>query len=398
MITTVLLALIAFVAAAVVTDTTCPLVERAALLVRAVDYPGARKHQKRAIPRLGGVAIAAGAGFAAGGVALARWLQLSAVISRREIIGLALGTLLVFLAGLVDDVLGVSSMKKFAVEVLAAILLVHVGWNFQVLNLPGGASLQLGLLGPVVTVLWIVGVTNAVNLLDGLDGLAAGVVAIIAASMLGYALLLGNDGTVVLMAAVTGAAVGFLRHNWAPARIFMGDSGSLTLGFLLGAMSVHSSLKAPAAIALLVPVLALGVPVIDTLLVMVVRFLGRSHSAFGDRILAMFRADRQHLHHLLLHHGRSRQRVVTWIYGIVLTFCALALVVALTRNPMLGVVVLVIEGIVMLAMRQRWLRDRIAQLSRERRDALRSELETQWKADEAEVVAFPDHIRHSDLR
>ena len=129
--------------------------------------------------------------------------------------------------------------------------------------------------GAVVSLLWIVGVTNAINLIDGLDGLAGGVVAIIADSLLAYALLQGNLRTVILMAATAGACIGFLRHNWAPARIFMGDSGSLTLGFLLAAISVHSSLKAPAAVAILVPILALGVPVIDTLLVMGVRFLDR---------------------------------------------------------------------------------------------------------------------------
>jgi UDP-GlcNAc:undecaprenyl-phosphate GlcNAc-1-phosphate transferase len=399
----VLLALAAAVAAALVTNTTAPLVARIALAVRALDYPGGRKWQAAATPRLGGVAIAAGVAFAAAGVALARWIQLSSVIHRSELVGLAIAASLVFLVGVTDDLLGVSTWKKFGVEVLAALLLVHVGWRFQALSLPGQPSLELGVLGPVLTVVWIVGVTNAVNLLDGLDGLAAGVVAIIAASMLAYALLLNNLGTVILMAAITGACIGFLRHNWAPAKMFMGDSGSLTLGFLLAAMTVHSSLKAPAAIAILVPLLALGVPVIDTLLVMAMRFVAQPHSAPAERLLAMFRADRNHMHHLLLHR-RDRRRVVAWIYGLVLTFCALALVVALTRNLPLGLAVLATEGGVMVALRRSGVRARLAEASAQRRAALRSDLGAASPGADgdatgdfaAQVVTFPQQGRRSE--
>jgi len=403
MIEMLLLAVAAVVAAALVTDTTAPLVARLALIVRALDYPSGRKQQAQAVPRLGGVAIAAGVGFAAGGLAVARWAPLNAAISRREIVGLAIAASLVFIVGVIDDVLGVSSLKKFGVEVLAAVLLVLVDWQFHVLSLPGDYVLHLGIFGPIVTVLWIVGVPHAVNLLDGLDGLAAGVVAIIAASMLAYALLLGNVGTVILMAAIAGACVGFLRHNWAPAKIFMGDSGSLTLGFLLAAMSVHSALKAPAAVAILVPLLALGVPVIDTLLVMAVRFLSRSHGAFGQRLFAMFRADRNHIHHLLLRRRGRGRVVVTWIYGTVLTFCVLAVVVAVTRNRSLGVLLLAIEGAVILGLRHSGMRARLAESSTEQRQALRSDLGVESKDGlaatgdlGAQVVAFPEPQRRSE--
>ncbi len=401
--TMLMLAAAAAIAAGVVSNLAVPLVARMAMAVRALDYPGGRKLQEAATPRLGGIAIAAGVAFAAAGVALAKWVQLSAAIHRSELIALAMAAALVFFVGFVDDLIGVSAWHKFAVEVLAALLLVHVGWQFHALSLPGSGAIALGPFGPLLTVLWIVGVTNAVNLLDGLDGLAAGVVAIIAASLLAYALLLGNLGTVILMAAITGACLGFLRHNWAPAKIFMGDSGSLTLGFLLAAMSVHSALKAPAAIAILVPLLALGVPVIDTLLVMVVRFLSRSHGALGERLLGMFRADRNHIHHLLLRRRGTGRRVVTWIYGTVLTFCVLAVLVAVTRNPTLGVAVLAIEGVVMLSLRQSGLRARLAETSTEQRHALRSDLGVDSgdgldaTGDRpAQVVAFPEPKRRSD--
>lgn len=397
-----LLAAAAAVAAGVVSNLAAPVVAKLAMAVHALDYPGGRKLQTEATPRLGGVAIAGGVAFSAAGVALAKWVQLSAAIHRSEIIALAMSGALVFFVGFVDDLIGVSTWHKFAAQILAALLLVHVGWQFQVLSLPWSGAIMLGPFGPLLTVLWIVGVTNAVNLLDGLDGLAAGVVAIIAASLLAYALLLNNLGTVILMAAITGACIGFLRHNWAPARIFMGDSGSLTLGFLLAAMSVHSALKAPAAIAILVPLLALGVPVIDTLLVMVVRFLSRSHGALGERLLAMFRADRNHIHHLLLRRRGTGRRVVAWIYGTVLTFCALAVVVAVTRNRTLGILVLLIEGAVMLGLRQSGLRARLAETSTEQRQTLRSELGVESgdgldaTGQHAQVVAFPEPRRRSE--
>jgi UDP-GlcNAc:undecaprenyl-phosphate GlcNAc-1-phosphate transferase len=401
--TMLLLAGAAAFGAGMVANLSVPLVARIATAVRALDYPGGRKQQESVTPRLGGIAIVAGVAFAAAGVALANWVQLSSAIARSELIGLAMAAGLVFFVGLVDDLLGVSTWQKFGAQTLAALLLVHVGWQFHVLSVPGGEGIALGrVFGPLLTVLWIVGVTNAVNLLDGLDGLAGGVVAIIAASLLAYALLLGNLGTVILMAAITGACLGFLRHNWAPARIFMGDSGSLTLGFLLAAMTVHSSLKAPAAIAILVPLVALGVPVIDTLLVMSVRFLARPHGRFADRLLAMFRADRNHIHHLLLHR-RDRGRVVAWIYATVIVFCGLAMVVALTRNPTLGLFVLAIEGVVILALRRSGVQARLAQASAEQRQALRKDLGSNLgivngeglddTGQPAQVVPFPEAAR-----
>ena len=399
MIETLLVALVTAAAAGLVTDLTVPVIARAATLVRALDYPDSRKHQENATPRLGGVAIAGGVAFGAAGVSLALWGKLSTTVGRSEVLALGMGAIIVFLVGVLDDVIGVSAVKKFAIQVLAAVLLVYVGWSFHTVSLPGDYHLDLGVMGPVVTVLWIVGVTNAVNLLDGLDGLAGGVVAIIGASLLVYAMMLGNTGTVVLMAAITGACLGFLRHNWAPARIFMGDSGSLTLGFVLGAMTVHSSLKAPAAIAIVVPLLALGLPVMDTLLVMGVRFLARPHGRVVERLLGMFHADRNHVHHLLLHHGKSRGRVVGWIYATVLTFCLLALLVALTRNPVLGLGVLAVEGAALLLLRQPSFRARLGELARRRRQELKSEIDAWEEVEEDEgsrVITFLDGSQRAD--
>lgn len=366
------------VLAGVIASLLVPPVVKLAELLRSFDRPvaggeeGERKAvQATAVPRLGGVAIAAGLGAGALVGLMAGWSQWGMKIPRPELVALPIAAGLVFLVGLVDDLFGVTPGKKFLVEFLAAWLLVRVGWTFTELNLPFVGEVHLGVWGGLVSLLWVVGVTNAINLIDGLDGLAGGVAAIISASLLAYALIQHNLGSVVLMASIAGACIGFLRHNWEPARVFMGDSGSLTLGFLLGAISLHSAIKAPAAVAILVPILALGLPVIDTLLVMVVRFLEGDGAPVGRRLGRMFRGDRQHLHHLLSDLATRHRRVVTVLYGIVLLFCSGAVAVAVTGEGTLGLVLLGIEIAVIVAMRQLGIVRRARALANDRVDALR---------------------------
>src|SRR5262245_44191280 len=196
-----LYALGAATVAAVVTNLLVPTVTRLAIALRAVDYPGGRKLQPGAVPRLGGIAIAGGLALGGGAALVAQWVQWSAHLARREVVAVMLGAALVFVVGVVDDLMGVAPGKKFLIEFFAAWLLVRLGWSFQVMRLPGLGEIDLGLFGGFVSLLWIVGVTNAINLIDGLDGLAGGVVAIISGSLLCYSILQGNPGTVVLMAA-----------------------------------------------------------------------------------------------------------------------------------------------------------------------------------------------------
>ena len=358
-----LTALLAAITAGLMTSLLVPPMVRLAKALRALDEPGERRSHAGVVPRLGGVAIFVGLAFGAGSVAMAKWPTWGFQVGRSELVAFSFGLLMVFLAGLVDDLQGVSSLKKFLIEVVAAVPLVWAGWSFSVISLPWGGNLDLGMWGPVLSVIWIVGVTNAINLIDGLDGLASGVVAIIAMSMLAIALLQDNLLTTLLLAATCGACIGFLRHNWSPAQIYLGDSGSLTLGFILAATSVHSSLKAPAAVAILVPILALGVPVIDTLLVMGARFLERPKGRLANRFLRMFVADRNHLHHAIEGLAPHRPAIVGTIYSLVLASCVLALVVALTRNASLGVIVLAIEVAVLGAVRWLGKRSRMRQLT-----------------------------------
>ncbi|MCP4901673.1 MAG: undecaprenyl/decaprenyl-phosphate alpha-N-acetylglucosaminyl 1-phosphate transferase [bacterium] len=332
-----------------------------------MDYPGGRRVHLKPVPRLGGFAVGGALAMAAGAVAIAMLPGWGGRLHKEDVAALIIATSIIFIVGLAEDLVSVSASKRFLVEAFAALILVSVGWEFRVLGLPGVNELQLGWLGPIITVIWIVGVTNAINLLDGLDGLAAGVVAIIAGSYLVFCIIKGEAFSAVLMAAVCGACLGFLRHNWAPATVFMGDAGSLTLGFLLAATTVHASLKATGAVVMLVPVLALGVPVIDTLLVMLTRFLRRPGGTIKERLRDVFRADRSHLHHALESVQRNRPAVVRIIYILVATTCVMAFAVAITKSGIVGWTLVVVEVAVILAIRQlRWARVVARRLARNR--------------------------------
>ena len=350
------------VLAALVTVLATPWAIAVANRMGAVDWPGGRKDQRNPVPRLGGLAIGLGIG-----VSVVLSLLVLYDLTTPEVIQLfaiALGTLMIFLLGVADDVFGASVPVKLGVQVLAAGGLIFAGVRFEVLGLPFLGEIQLGPVSALVSLLWIVGVTNAINFIDGLDGLAAGVVAIVAASFSVFALFTDQTLSIVLTTALAGACIGFLRYNWSPARVFMGDCGSLTIGFLLAAVSVHSSLKASATVAILVPVLALGVPVLDTMLVMTRRF--RHHPASNPlrRLLRVFHADREHLHHLMLFFNATPARTVFSIYALVLACCVFSLTVAIAKSALLGFGLVAVELLVMIAIRRwgiarRWRRGRL---------------------------------------
>ena len=345
-------ALMSAVVAAVVTSLFVPPVIWLARTVGALDHPGGRRQHTSSVPRLGGIAMAVGLAFALSSMGLVGRMQRQLTVDKLELAALAMGTIFVFCLGVADDLFKVSVTKKLVVEVVAAWLLVAAGWSFERISLPWGGQIELGPFGVVLTIVWVVGVTNAINFIDGLDGLAAGVVGLISASFMVYSAMLGDYLNLIVSGAMLGACLGFLRHNWRPAKIFMGDSGSLMLGFLLGGLSLHSATKAPAAVAILVPVLALGVPVQDTLLVMALRFFGRPEGKTPRRLLHIFRADRSHLHHVMQNLNLNRHRVVIIVYGLVVMFCAFSLMVAVARRTDLGLVLVVVEFAVILGIRR----------------------------------------------
>ncbi len=359
------------IVAAITTMMIVPLVRRVAMAVRAVDYPGGRRRQNRAVPRIGGVAIVAGIGLGVLIPMLVLWRQWHYDATTMELAVLAAGAFFIFLTGLADDLLGLTPIQRILVQMAVAASVVYGGWSFDRIYIPILGQIHLEFWGAVVTVLWIVGVTNAINLLDGLDGLAGGVAVIIATSFLIFAFIKENSLAVLLMAAVVGACLGFLRHNWAPAHIYMGDSGSLTLGFLLAVMSLHSSIKGAASVAILVPILALGLPVIDTLLVMAVRFVEKPQGPAVRRFARMFQADRKHFHHLLAYVAPERKQIVPIIYALATCFCAMSLMVALSRSAQLGIVLVMVETLVIFLIRRLGVRREARTLALEQRRQVR---------------------------
>jgi UDP-GlcNAc:undecaprenyl-phosphate GlcNAc-1-phosphate transferase len=221
--------------------------------------------------------------------------------------------------GLLDDVRGVPPLGKLAVQTAAAVFLYVQGFQIRVVSNPFDGAVELGLLSLPVTVLWFVGMSNAFNLIDGLDGLAAGLGLVSTLGLLAVVALNGRWETAVIAAALAGALLGFLPYNFNPARVFLGDCGSLAVGFTLAAIAVQSSIKTSAAIAVAVPLLALALPILDVGLAVVRRFV-RRRPVFG--------ADRNHNHHRLMGLGLTPRRAVMTLYGVAVFFTALALAIA----------------------------------------------------------------------
>lgn len=303
-----------FIAAigALVTFLVTPLVRRFALVRGLVDQPGGRKVHETPIPRLGGVAIFAGVVAAivaqAAGEYLLGWggTIVDGGTARVRVVGVLVAMAIIFLVGLIDDLFTLSPGFKFAGQLLAAGVAVASGLKIAYVGNPlGGGLVALGLLSIPITLLYIVGFTNVINLIDGLDGLAAGVTMIAAGSLLVLAAQGNRLEAAALAAAVIGACAAFLRYNFHPASIFMGDSGALFLGFTLSVISLMGVMKSTAAIALAVPLLIIGVPIFDTASAIVRRVLHQR---------PIQEADRGHIHHRLLGRGFNQTQTVLIIY------------------------------------------------------------------------------------
>ena len=347
---TFLLAIVAIVSATV-SATVVPLAVRLGWRWRAIDHPDQRKHHDAPVPRTGGLAVASGilAGLIA---AIALGLLPVGDGGPWKSVLIVTATALIFAVGLVDDCRGCSAGFKLAVQVVAAVMVVTSGHSITHVYLPFGEPIQFGFAGSVVAVLWLVGITNAINFMDGLDGLAGGLTAIIAICIGMFAALQGAPSIVVVALVVCGACLGFLPFNWRPARIFLGDGGSQTIGFILGCLSLAATLKSSTVVAILVPLLALGVPAFDALLVVLGRFSQRVHGRrFLRRLSGMFQADRTHLHHHGLLFLGHHQLVVMLLYALVACFCILALAVAVRGNPALATVTLLVEVFVVILIR-----------------------------------------------
>ncbi len=311
-----------------------------ALAVRLgfLDYPAEHKLHKKPVPYCGGVGI-----YVALVISLIVWFHIypPAIIYRSRLEGLILGGLLVVIFGLWDDLKGSGALQKFTAQTLIALLMYHYGFRIERLSVPILGSVNLGWAGVILTVLWFWVMMNAINLIDGLDGLAAGVTAISATTILVITCDLNRPFGAFLAIIMVGICLGFLPHNFHPAKLFMGDTGSLMLGFLLAALTLTTSTKAPALLTLLIPLLAVGMPVFDTAHAFFRRILSGQHP---------FRADTKHLHHRLLALGLSQRRAVLLLYYISAYLGVMAYVLSRASAQMtVIVVVLLMIGLFLLA-------------------------------------------------
>lgn len=274
--------------------------------IGAVDPPGLRTVHERSTPRIGGVGIFVSAMSLILIVTFVNNNLTSAFYAARvQLVTLLGSATLIFAVGLVDDLKGLPARVKFLAESLAAAALCLTGVRISRIVLMDSWVLSLGDWGYVLTILWIVGITNAVNLVDGLDGLAAGICSIACAVIALFAFGSGSVLISVFMLALIGSLCGFLVFNFHPARIFMGDCGSLFLGFIIAASSVMCTISSGALIGLALPAIALGIPIFDTLFSMLRRFCERR---------SLFAPDRSHIHHRLLERGLSQRRAILVIY------------------------------------------------------------------------------------
>ena len=303
----------AFAVAAVLSYFFTPPVKNFAHKVGAIDVPkDARRMHQKPIPRLGGLAIYGG------------FLCSILIFEQLDetMLCVLLGAAIIVALGIFDDVLALGAKLKFVVQIVAAAIPVCIGdlqiGLFTNLNpLSDTPFVHLGILAVPATIIWIVGITNAVNLIDGLDGLAVGVSSIAAITMLAVALLTGNMPIAITMAALAGACIGFMPYNLNPAKIFMGDTGSTFLGYMLATVSIMGLFKFYAVISFAVPFLILGLPIFDTANAIIRRVAaGRSPMS----------PDRGHVHHKLIDMGFNQKQAVAILYAISATLGLTAVV------------------------------------------------------------------------
>jgi UDP-GlcNAc:undecaprenyl-phosphate GlcNAc-1-phosphate transferase len=303
----VLTYVVTFMVALAVAAVLTPVVTHFAHKNNWLDRPNeARKIHTRAVPRLGGIAVVTA--FFAPIIGL--WIytnRISGLIyaDATLVAALACGAGAVVALGVYDDLRGADAKLKLAVQSVVAATMWFAGFRIELLGNPLGETIQLGYLSLPLTMLWIVGVVNALNLIDGLDGLASGIALFTVVVLFGVAFVDHKVLLCVFAAALAGSLVGFLFFNFNPARIFLGDSGSMFLGFILACISIWTQRKGATAVALLIPVIALGVPILDTTLSFLRRVLRGKNP---------FKADREHVHHRLLALGLSHRSAVMTLY------------------------------------------------------------------------------------
>ncbi len=380
--------LTAFTVSLAVSLIATPLVIRTAAALRLFDPRGARKVHMVPIPRIGGIALFLSLMAVAVPVVLfddALW-RIFTTEETGKMAVLLISSGFIFAVGILDDLLGLRALVKLAAQILAA---TGVCWfGIRIGSIPLLDNLQFGVMDWPVTIAWIVGITNAVNLIDGLDGLCAGICATACGVIATFAIYNGIISMAVLMLAMVGGLAGFLVFNFNPARIFMGDSGSMFLGFFLAVSGIICAAKVATLMGLILPALALGLPIFDMLLAVVRRVVDRR---------SIFAADKEHVHHRLIEKGLSHRTSVIILYLVTLLVAALGVLMMFLRGegelPVLAIAILAllvlfrIVGVfrfrLMLARIQENLRRRM-RVRRERKDleTLQDRFRAAWTLDQ----------------
>jgi|SRR3989338_3553459 len=311
-----------------------PIVRKAALSFGAVDKLGFRKmHTKRIIVRLGGLAI-----FVSFYLTLLLFKYMQPQVSSGNMLfikGVFISSLLILALGIYDDLKGADAKLKFSAQIIASLIILHYGIKIELFSNPFRLeqTIDIRSWGIPLTIFWIIFITNSLNLLDGLDGLAAGVSCIILITMFCIAAYQEDYLIMAMSISLAGATVGFLRYNFNPAKIFMGDTGSLFLGFVLAVLSVKGSHKSATIVTMLIPVIAMGLPILDTLLAITRRF------SAGENV---FRADNEHIHHRLIKIGLSHRKVVLVLYGFSVLLGITAFLLSVIKNQYVAIILTVV--------------------------------------------------------
>ncbi|VEF49630.1 glycosyl transferase family 4 [Bacillus freudenreichii] len=298
--------ILCFIASILIT----PLVKKFAIKYKVTDQPDNRKVHKTLMPRLGGLAIYIS-------------FLIGLLIFRPEdphMIYLVIGSLIIIATGMLDDIYDIAPKYKLMGQIAAAIVAISGGFDLEFINLPFGGELQFGYLSIPITILWIVGITNAINLIDGLDGLAAGVSSIALITVSFMAFLQGDMFVLTIAMIVLGSTLGFLVYNFYPAKIFMGDTGALFLGYMIALLSLLG-FKNITFFSLIIPVIILGVPISDTFFAIIRRII---HNR------PLMAPDKYHLHHRILNSGFSHRQTVLVIYGIAVMFSLAAVIFSMS--------------------------------------------------------------------
>jgi len=284
-----------------------PFVIKISFKIGALDVPEERRIHRKPTANIGGVAIYLG-------------FVITAILSlelSKEVLGILIGGTLMMVVGFLDGIIGLRAIPKLIAQITGALILVAFGVQINLISNPTEGVFELGHFAIPLTILWVVGMTNVINFIDGMDGLAGGVVSISAGVLAVASFLTGRPEVLPLAIYLCAVNLAFLRCNFHPAKVFMGDSGAYFLGFTIAALSIQGTLKSAAFLSLLVPILAVGVPILDTALVMLKRWKNKK---------PLMKADKGHIHHFFLDLGYDQKKSVLIIYGLNLIFGLLAII------------------------------------------------------------------------